>query len=260
VLIRIFKAKMQRFGRRKAAGRSCYDGGKRLWSRLNRQTPFANTFSKKEDTPIQAPDAALESLQAGNARYASGTPARPHQDALRRAEVASTQNPIAVVVGCSDSRVPVEVIFDVGVGDLFVVRTAGNLMEDVCIASVEYAITLLDVRLVVIMGHRRCGAVTAAVAATLEEEKGSIPPLATDVDANRSQNYVDGLVAKIRPAVDRVLHVPGDLVDNAVKSNVELMIRRLYKRSVTVHDAVASGNAKVVGAVYDLDTGLVNLV
>lgn len=165
-----------------------------------------------------------------------------------------------MVVGCSDSRVPVEVIFDVGVGDLFVVRTAGNLIEDVCIASVEYAIAVLDVPLVAIMGHRRCGAVSSAVAATLEEEKGEIPPLNAKTDPDRHPSYVDGLVTKMRPAVHRVLHAPGDLVDNAVRSNVELMIRRLYKRSVIVHDAVAAGKVKVVGSVYDLDTGLVNLI
>jgi carbonic anhydrase len=214
---------------------------------------------KKGAGPILSPDAALERLLAGNARYAGNTPARPHQDALRRAEVATSQNPFAVVVGCSDSRVPVEVIYDVGVGDLFVVRTAGNLIEDVCIASVEYAIAVLDVPLAVIMGHRRCGAVTSAVAATLEEEKGNIVPVELDLDPSRPRSYVDGLVTKIRPAVDRVLHAPGDLIDNAVRSNVELMVRRLYKRSVIVHDAVSTGKVKVVGAVYDLDTGLVNV-
>lgn len=108
--------------------------------------------------------------------------------------------------------------------------------------------------------HRRCGAVSSAVAATLEEEKGNIPPLTAGADPDRPPSYVDGLVTKMRPAVDRVLHAPGDLIDNAVKSNVELMIRRLYKRSVIVHDAVAAGEVKVVGAVYDLDTGLVNVI
>lgn len=199
-------------------------------------------------------------MKAGNARYAEGKPARPHQDALRRAEVATSQDPFAVVVGCSDSRVPVEVIFDVGVGDLFVVRTAGNLVEDVCIASVEYAIAVLDVRLAVVMGHRRCGAVSSAVEATLEEEKGTLHKLDTEVDPLRPRNYVDGLVTKIRPAVYRVLHAPGDLIDNAVKSNAELMVRRLQKRSVIIHDAVRSGQVQIVGAVYDLDTGLVNYV
>lgn len=151
-------------------------------------------------------------------------------------------------------------IFDVGVGDLFVVRTAGNLIEDVCIASVEYAIAVLNVRLVMVMGHRRCGAVSSAVEATLEEERSILQPVSINVDTDRPRSYVDGLVSKIRPAVSRVLHAPGDLLDNAVRSNVELMVRRLQKRSIIIHEAVSSGNVKLVGAVYDLDTGLVGLV
>jgi carbonic anhydrase len=177
---------------------------------------------------------------------------------LRRAEVATSQTPFAVVVGCSDSRVPVEVIFDVGVGDLFVVRTAGNLIEDVCIASVEYAILVLNVRLVMVMGHRRCGAVASAVEATLKAES---EPEEIDNDSTdfKPRSYVEGLVAKIQPAVDHVRHSPGDLLDNAVKANVELMVRRLRKRSSIINEAVATGKVKVIGSVYDLDSGLVNL-
>lgn len=134
----------------------------------NQLPPLEPENALEGATPILSPDEALARLQEGNARYASGAPERPNQSALRRAEVATSQNPFAVVVGCSDSRVPVEVIFDVGVGDLFVVRTAGNLIEDVCIASVEYAILVLNVRLVMVMGHRRCGAVSSAVEATLK--------------------------------------------------------------------------------------------
>ncbi len=162
------------------------------------------------------------------------------------------------MVGCSDSRVPVEVIFDVGVGDLFVVRTAGNLIEDVCIASVEYAILALDVRLVMVMGHRRCGAVTSAVEATLKAES---EPEEIDTESAdfKPRSYVEGLVAKIQPAVDHVRHAPGDLLDNAVRANADLMVRRLRKRSAIINEAVAAGKVKVVGSVYDLDTGLVVL-
>ncbi len=116
-----------------------------------------------------SPEHALQHLMAGNERYASDNAERPNQCSIRRMEVATQQTPFAVVVGCSDSRVPVEVIFDQGVGDLFVVRTAGNLIEDVGIASVEFAVANLGVRLVLIMGHRRCGAIQAAVDATLAE-------------------------------------------------------------------------------------------
>jgi carbonic anhydrase len=207
-----------------------------------------------------SPEQALVQLQVGNARYAGGTPARPNQTALRRAEVATSQNPFAVVVGCSDSRVPVEVIFDVGVGDLFVVRTAGNLIEDVCIASVEYAIAVLGVRLVMVMGHRRCGAVGSAVEATLRAEEGENTANHDDDSLNdRPRSYVEGLVLKMQPAVDRVRHAPGDLLDNAVKANVEIMVRRLTKRSSIINDAIKEGKVSLVGAVYDLDTGLVVL-
>lgn len=200
------------------------------------------------------PDKALEKLLEGNVRYAEGRAERPNQDALRREEVATSQNPFAVVVGCSDSRVPVEVIFDVGVGDLFVVRTAGNLIEDVCIASVEYAIAVLDVRLAMIMGHRRCGAVSSAVEATLKGEK-----LEAKEETDGKKSYVEGLVTKIQPAVDKVLHAEGDLLDNAVRANVDLMVRRLLNRSSIISEAVKSGKVKLVGSVYDLDSGKVVL-
>lgn len=193
----------------------------------------------------------------GNSRYAKGNLTRPNQDALRRAEVANDQNPFAVVVGCSDSRVPVEVIFDVGVGDLFVIRTAGNLMEDVCIASVEYGIAALDVPLVMVMGHRRCGAVTAAVEASLAAEKLGGSEFDNDPTEDRPPSFIDGLVEKIQPAVDRVRHESGDLLDNAVRANAQMMVRRMRKRSWTIYNAEKAGKVKLVAAVYDLDTGLV---
>ncbi len=164
-----------------------------------------------------------------------------------------------MVVGCSDSRVPVEVIFDVGVGDLFVVRTAGNLIEDVCIASVEYAILMLDVRLVMVMGHRRCGAVGAAVDTVLRTEREETDGAQGDQADDQPRSFVEGLVLKIQPAVDRVRHAPGDLLDNAVRANVEMMVRRLKKRSSVINDAIKAGKVRVVGSVYDLDTGLVVL-
>lgn len=193
----------------------------------------------------------------GNIRYADGSQTRPNQDSLRRAEVANSQNPFAIVVGCSDSRVPVEVIFDVGVGDLFVIRTAGNVMEDVCIASVEYGIAVLDIRLVMVMGHLRCGAVGSAVEATLNEEKHGVAFWEEDPDLNGHRSFVDGLVAKIRPAVDQVRHMPGDLLENAVRANADLMVRRMRDRSSIIYEAEKPGKVKLVSSVYDLDAGLV---
>lgn len=211
----------------------------------------------KQETTILSPDEALKRLIDGNARYASSQPSRPNQDLLRRAEVANSQNPFAIVVGCSDSRVPVEVIFDVGVGDLFVIRTAGNVMEDVCIASVEYGIAVLDIRLVMVMGHRRCGAVGSAVEATLLEETKGAGAGEEEPDMDRHRSFVDGLVAKIRPAVDQVRHMPGDLLENAVRANAELMVRRMRDRSSIINGAEKSGKVTLLSSVYDLDAGLV---
>ena len=205
---------------------------------------------------ILTPDEALQRLMEGNMRYAKGNITRPNRDAMRRAEVANGQNPFAVVVGCSDSRVPVEVIFDVGVGDLFVIRTAGNLMEDVCIASVEYGVMALEVPVVMVMGHRRCGAVTAAVEATLSSEK-SLFDAEDDPSLDRPPSLIDGLVEKIQPAVEKVRKESGDLLDNAIRANSELMLRRLRKRSWTIYNAEKNGKVKLVSAVYDLDSGLV---
>lgn len=164
-----------------------------------------------------------------------------------------------MVVGCSDSRVPVEVIFDVGVGDLFVIRTAGNVMEDVCIASVEYGIAVLDIRLVMVMGHRRCGAVGSAVEATLNEEKTGTCAWDEDSAVDGHRSFVDGLVTKIRPSVDHVRHMPGDLLENAIRANTELMVRRMRDRSSIIYAAEKSGKVKLVSSVYDLDAGLVVL-
>ncbi len=206
------------------------------------------------------PDEALERLMNGNKRYASSTQTRPNQDALRRAEVANGQDPFAIVVGCSDSRVPVEVIFDVGVGDLFVIRTAGNLMEDVCIASVEFGVAVLGIRLVMVMGHLRCGAVGSAVEATLNKEN-RIPASSWDDESamDEPRSFVDGLVDKIRPAVDNVRHLPGDLLDNAIRANAEMMVCRMRDRSSIINGAEKSGKLQLLSSVYDLDAGLVVL-
>lgn len=210
-------------------------------------------------TPKVSADDALQRLLAGNARYAAGEPLRPNQCAVRRAEVATCQEPFAAVIGCSDSRVPVEVIFDAGVGDLFVIRTAGNLVEDVCIASTEFAVLNLGVGLVMVMGHRRCGAVSAAVKATLSsEDQVPAPPTPGGGPGPASRSgYLPALVAKIQPAVDAVRHKPGDLMDHAVHANARAMAHRLFSRSTVIADAIRAGHLRIVAACYDLDTGRV---
>lgn len=205
-----------------------------------------------------SPELALQQLLDGNARYASDKAERPNQSSLRRMEVATSQNPFAAVVGCSDSRVPVEVIFDQGVGDLFVVRTAGNLIEDVGIASVEFAVANLGVQLVLVMGHRRCGAVQAAVNAALAA--GQHSDAGGEETALPDAGYLPALVAKIQPAVDAVRAMGGDILENATQANARLMAKRLENRSALLYERVRTGNLRIASSIYDLDTGLVTLL
>lgn len=178
------------------------------------------------------PDEALLRLKVGNARSARGKLAHPHQSPADRTSVAMAQHPFAVVVSCSDSRVPPELVFDQGIGDLFVVRTAGEVLDDPGLGSIEYAIDHLGPQLVVVLGHERCGAVKAAV------------------DGGEAPAHVASLVKAILPAVDEVKNEKGDKLDLAVRANVRRVVRQV------------AGNVKVkvVGMVYDLDTGMVEIL
>jgi carbonic anhydrase len=178
---------------------------------------------------------ALERLLAGNRRYLSGLPASRYGTAHRRTEVAEHQHPFAVVVCCSDSRVGPEVVFDQGLGDIFVFRTAGEVVDDVGLGSIEYAVDHLGVPLVVVLGHERCG----AVAATL---KGGEAP-----------GHIGALIKAIEPAVAESKGASGDQLDNAVRAQVRAVVRQL-KAAELLH------KAEVVGARYDLDTGAVEVI
>jgi len=181
----------------------------------------------------------LQQLIAGNERYASGHPLHPHQDVDRRTEVASGQHPIAIVVGCSDSRVPPEIVFDQGLGDIFVVRTAGEVVDDQALGSIEYAVEHLHVHLIVVLGHENCGAVAAAVAG------GEAP------------GHIGSVVAAIEPAVEKARHEPGNLLENAIDENVRLVVGKIESSGPILSHEVASGELKVVGARYDLGPGTV---
>jgi len=186
---------------------------------------------------------ALEKLAEGNRRYVGGRALHPRQDEVRRAEVAAGQKPFAVVVGCSDSRTPPEILFDQGLGDLFVTRLAGNVADDAALGSIEFAVAKLGARVVVVLGHEKCGAVTAAVDTV---NTGSVPPahLASFVDA-------------IRPAAESVKGQPGDPVDNAVRANVKGIVEKLKASNPVLAPLVQSGELEIVGARYDLDSGKV---
>jgi carbonic anhydrase len=185
----------------------------------------------------------VQKLAEGNQRYVAGQPIHPRQDEARRTEVAAGQKPFAVVVGCSDSRTAPEILFDQGLGDLFVTRLAGNVVDDAALGSIEFAVAKLGARVVVVLGHEKCGAVIAAVDAV---NKGSVPPahLASFVDA-------------IKPAVESVKNQPGDQVDNAVRANVKLIVEKLKASSPVLAPLVQSGELQIVGARYDLDNGKV---
>ena len=183
------------------------------------------------------PDQAEQRLREGNARYQNGDVERPHQDKARRDALNEGQNPFAIVLGCADSRVPPALVFDQGLGDLFTVRVAGHVVDDVVLESVMYAVENLGTPLIVVLGHTSCGAVAATVS---QVESGGA---------------VEGaLLSAIAPAVEAVRGEPGDLLNNAVKRNVHNTVEQL-----TQHPSVASrleeGSLNVVGAVYDLTTG-----
>ncbi len=191
--------------------------------------------------PSLSPADALQQLLDGNQRFIAGKMTHPNQTPERRAEVAKGQHPFAAVLACSDSRSGPEVLYDRGLGDLFVVRVAGNVLDRVVIESLDYAVTHLGARLVVVMGHTRCGAVIAAVEG--HEEPGDVGPM----------------LRELRPAVEAARAMPGDTVANAVRENVILSVKRL-KSSRELADKVKSGEVKVVGAVYDLDSGKVEML
>jgi carbonic anhydrase len=191
--------------------------------------------------PFLSPDEALQKLMAGNQRFAQHHPQHPDQTEARVHEVAQAQHPFATVLSCADSRVSAEIVFDQGIGDIFDVRIAGNIATPAAIGSIEYAVALLETPLLMVLGHERCGAVTAAV-----QNK----PLPGEIGT---------FVKAILPAVDRVKNQPGDMVDNAVTANVRYQMEQL-QRSSLVSERIQSGQLKLVGGRYDLDTGTVTIV
>lgn len=188
-----------------------------------------------------SPDAALQKLMEGNHRFVQHQPQYPDQSKGRLQEVAQTQSPFATVLSCADSRVPAEIVFDQGIGDIFNVRVAGNIAIPEAIGSIEYAVVLLGTPLLIVLGHERCGAVTAAV-------QNELLP-----------GEISTFVKAILPAVKRVKDQPGDAVDNAVVANVSYQIEQL-QRSPLLIERLQSGKLKIVGGRYDLDTGRVKII
>jgi carbonic anhydrase len=196
------------------------------------------------EAPITDADEVLQRLMEGNLRYSTNRATDLNESAVRRIEIAKAQRPFAAIFGCVDSRVPPEIIFDHGLGDLFVIRTAGHIIDRAVLGSIEFGIVELTIPLIMVLGHERCGAVKATIEAIEQHQD--------------APNQIDMLVDSIRPAVERARSQPGDLLENAVQANIELTVSRL-KASPILAEAIQKGRLKVVGARYDLDTGTVAL-
>lgn len=187
---------------------------------------------------LPAPE-ALVRLKEGNARYVADLPEQGRSHRTRRLELREGQDPFAVVLTCSDSRVVPELIFDAGIGDLFVIRVAGNVAEDHEIGSIEYATVVLGTNLVVVMGHEGCGAVSATIS------------------GDETTPHIDELVRAIRPAVDAAREQEGDLLENAVELNARQVAAKLRGSPVVLGRLVRDRGLTVLSAVYHFSTGKV---
>jgi carbonic anhydrase len=190
-------------------------------------------------TAVLSADSALAELKSGNLRYVNNQEESYKALAAERRATAQKQTPFAIVVTCSDSRVPAEEIFDLGIGEIFVVRSAGQVLDRSSLGSIEYAAEHLGVKLVVVLGHERCGAVTAA---TKEgEAKGNIAYL----------------VEQIKPAVEAAKKKEGDLLTNAIQENATMIAKQIETNEPILKELTEKGELKVVSAIYDLDEGTV---
>jgi len=181
-------------------------------------------------------DTALAKLKEGNLRFAMSEVSKGKPVAARRTETAKKQHPFAIIVACADSRTPPELVFDQNLGDLFVIRTAGNLVDEHALGSIEYGVTALGARLIVVLGHERCGAVEAALA------------------SEHAPGHIDSLVRDIQPAVKAAKGRPGDALDAAITENAHQVAAQI-KAAAELGDV--SKEVRIVSAVYDLDTGKV---
>ncbi|MFI8597811.1 carbonic anhydrase [Rothia koreensis] len=195
------------------------------------------------------PQEAWKRLADGNARFVEGRPNHPNQDATRRESLAEGQNPFAVIFGCSDSRLAAEIIFDLGLGDTFVVRTAGQVLSSASLGSLEYSVAELDVPLMVVLGHDSCGAVTAA---SQSYDSGEMPP-----------GFVRNLVEEIMPAVVETRRSAGDdhaSLADMVRTNTRQVAERMIDQSKIISAAVEENRTAVVGMFYNLRDGKAELV
>lgn len=227
--------------RRFFLGSACYGAVATLTLPLLRLPP---AFAQEHSITHLTPDEALALLKDGNRSFLTDAPYRNAEGRERRIEVARGQTPFAVLVSCSDSRVPPELLFGRGLGELFIVRNAGNTVDTTALGSIEYAILELGVPLVVVLGHERCGAVAAAV--SVVRENATFP------------GAIGQMIEPIIPAVLAAQRQEGDLLDNAVRANVSRTVKRLRTAEALLSERLETGRLRIVGARYDLEDGSVN--
>ena len=212
---------------------------------------LADTVSAKEAKAppkpqnVVSPDASLELLTKGNKRYVGGV-ARRHDFKSEREALVGGQNPYAGILSCADSRIAPEYAFDSARGDLFVCRVAGNFANDDTIASMEYAVAILSVPLIMVLGHDACGAIDATIKSL--KDNTTLP------------GHLPSLVTSLAPAVKAVSGKPGDQLDNAIRQNVIDNVAKLKSATPILNSAVEKGKLKVVGGIYRLKDGRVEMV
>lgn len=194
--------------------------------------------------PNSNPISAWKALKEGNERFVAGEPSHPSQDVARRAALAGGQKPTAVVFGCGDSRVAAELIFDQGLGDMFVVRTAGHVIDSAVLGSIEFGVAVLNVPLIVVLGHDSCGAIKATLAAL---DDGAVPG-----------GYLRDIVEKVTPSVLLGRREGLAAVDEFEARHVNETVAQLAARSTVVAEKIAAGSLAIVGATYHLADGRVS--
>ncbi|MEH2281837.1 MAG: carbonic anhydrase [Nostoc sp.] len=215
-------------------------------------TAFGDSFWNPEQTAVAdihpvnpnpiSPNEAVRRLLDGNQRFIHQKRQYPDQSLERLRLVAKAQYPFAAILGCADSRVPAEIVFDQGLGDLFVVRVAGNVVSDTVIGSLEYSTTALGSQLIVVLGHRRCGAVAEAM------KNEPLP------------GRIGLIIEGIKPSIERVKFRTGDNMQDAVIANIQYQTEKLQENSTILAKLLHEGKLKIVSACYDLDTGKVNII
>lgn len=197
------------------------------------------------ETPIQSPEDALARLLTGNERYVANHSLALNESVQRRIDVAQAQHPFATVFSCVDSRVPPELVFDRGLGDLFVIRTAGHVIDEAVLGSLEFGVAELKIPLLMVLGHAKCGAV-----------KATLEAVEAHAEAPASIGY---LVKHIQPAVEEAAHQADYTLDTCINTNVALTVKQLREAPI-LSDALAQGQLLIVGARYELETGKVELI